>query len=413
MAKKILILGNGFDLAHGLPTRYSDFLDFATRALAIYSFNGTSQRYLMHQLDTWDTKSDSAKNTLSEMLKDLFEKRSEEKNPTNDLLGTYTQQVHVNDRLDMFNEYLKDNIWYLYISKLYDDSQMRGENWIDFESEISYIIQMLDEKHTSLIQSFYELYNKLDHIHDNSMEKFNLFYLVYNNYTDNRPTIRQLRAQLYGDLEKMIWAFEIYLTDFVEKISPPLGSIDEIEKLNPDYVISFNYTKTYEKIYKGQVCHIHGVCEVGRDKEKNNMVLGIDEYLPKSERSEKVDFSIFKKFVQRILKRNDVSYASWIKEINGGPTGTAYVLGDNVCTGSLVRQAPFSDIYIYGHSLDITDKDILRKFLISDHTRIHIYARDKASEGTLISNLIRLTDEDNVINKSTSNPPMLEFWRTV
>lgn len=26
--KTILILGNGFDLAHGLPTKYSHFLDF-------------------------------------------------------------------------------------------------------------------------------------------------------------------------------------------------------------------------------------------------------------------------------------------------------------------------------------------------------------------------------------------------
>ena len=24
----ILVVGNGFDLAHGLPTKYSDFLDF-------------------------------------------------------------------------------------------------------------------------------------------------------------------------------------------------------------------------------------------------------------------------------------------------------------------------------------------------------------------------------------------------
>lgn len=26
--KRILILGNGFDLAHNLPTKYSNFLDF-------------------------------------------------------------------------------------------------------------------------------------------------------------------------------------------------------------------------------------------------------------------------------------------------------------------------------------------------------------------------------------------------
>ena len=35
---KILIIGNGFDLAHGLPTRYLDFLEFAQRASAIYTF---------------------------------------------------------------------------------------------------------------------------------------------------------------------------------------------------------------------------------------------------------------------------------------------------------------------------------------------------------------------------------------
>lgn len=35
--KKILIIGNGFDLAHGLPTRYSDFLEFAKRLMYIYT----------------------------------------------------------------------------------------------------------------------------------------------------------------------------------------------------------------------------------------------------------------------------------------------------------------------------------------------------------------------------------------
>ena len=29
--KKILLIGNGFDLAHGLPTKYTDFLGFVER----------------------------------------------------------------------------------------------------------------------------------------------------------------------------------------------------------------------------------------------------------------------------------------------------------------------------------------------------------------------------------------------
>lgn len=28
MAYDILVIGNGFDLAHGLPTKYGDFLEF-------------------------------------------------------------------------------------------------------------------------------------------------------------------------------------------------------------------------------------------------------------------------------------------------------------------------------------------------------------------------------------------------
>lgn len=34
----ILVIGNGFDLAHGLPTTYNDFLEFAERVIHIFEF---------------------------------------------------------------------------------------------------------------------------------------------------------------------------------------------------------------------------------------------------------------------------------------------------------------------------------------------------------------------------------------
>ena len=34
----ILIIGNGFDLAHRLSTKYGDFLNFCERARRIYTF---------------------------------------------------------------------------------------------------------------------------------------------------------------------------------------------------------------------------------------------------------------------------------------------------------------------------------------------------------------------------------------
>ena len=33
----ILLIGNGFDLAHGLPTQYKNFLDFCIKAKVIFT----------------------------------------------------------------------------------------------------------------------------------------------------------------------------------------------------------------------------------------------------------------------------------------------------------------------------------------------------------------------------------------
>ena len=36
--RKILLIGNGFDLAHGLPTSYSYFLDFCDKVSRIFTY---------------------------------------------------------------------------------------------------------------------------------------------------------------------------------------------------------------------------------------------------------------------------------------------------------------------------------------------------------------------------------------
>ena len=42
--KTILILGNGFDLAHGLPTKYSNFLDFCRRVEMIWIYGASNEK---------------------------------------------------------------------------------------------------------------------------------------------------------------------------------------------------------------------------------------------------------------------------------------------------------------------------------------------------------------------------------
>lgn len=53
---EILVLGNGFDLAHKLPTQYKDFLDFCEKAGRIYTYDdsASSLAYQQKCLDDWD-----------------------------------------------------------------------------------------------------------------------------------------------------------------------------------------------------------------------------------------------------------------------------------------------------------------------------------------------------------------------
>ena len=37
----ILVIGNGFDLAHGLPTTYTNFLEFIEAFTGIIDYNGS------------------------------------------------------------------------------------------------------------------------------------------------------------------------------------------------------------------------------------------------------------------------------------------------------------------------------------------------------------------------------------
>ena len=120
--KKILLIGNGFDLAHGLPTSYSYFLDFCDKVEKIFTFQHrlTEMVYKRKFLDDWNIDK-SIKNKLLEWYK---------KSPTNH-----------DELLIELNDNIRDNIW---INYFLEKRKQLGQNWIDFESEISTVIQVFE-----------------------------------------------------------------------------------------------------------------------------------------------------------------------------------------------------------------------------------------------------------------------------
>ena len=292
---------------------------------------------------------------------------------------------------------------------------MKGENWIDFESEIRFIIKTVDEN-TSLLTDVWQ--NVIDAVvNTTGDEKLKLFKgkLKFDKYSekkkwnsDHKPTIRDFREKAFEDLERLTRAFELYLIAFVEKI-PITERIPELSDLTPDYVITFNYTNTYEKVYKkGEVYHIHGKTDVTRSAEENDMVLGIDEYWTGDEKNERTNFTIFKKFSQRIQKHtgNDAyKYLKEMKRIFAENGDAMYGNADR----SIVHPDRVSYVYVFGHSLDVTDRDILSSFIGDDSTAVTVYCRDRGTEGELIANTIKLIGEEQLLDKSNHIPSKLSY----
>lgn len=138
----------------------------------------------------------------------------------------------------------------------------------------------------------------------------------------------------------------------------------QIDSINPQYVISFNYTDTY-RIYgikKEDVFHVHG------SLIKNNMVLGFNDDDP-----ENLDFVYFKKYFQRIQKLTGYINNNKIKLKKDKIELT------NPNSGELEQIEIDIDpiVHFYGHSMDKTDGDIIQKLhSLANGFVIYIYNQE-------------------------------------
>lgn len=379
--KKILLIGNGFDLAHGLPTSYSYFLDFCDKIKKTLFFleSSNDDEWKKDIILNWDIDN-SIKSKLYEWDKN-----------TNNNLNKLFSEIYDN---------IKDNIWINYFLK---KRNQLGKNWIDFESEISNVVQAFEcvrnctESGKSIPRSgiegikVEEVETFIDIFEGNGSKMFAINYKtlgIFNKYV----------KKMTVDLDRLIRALEIYISEFINKIEV-LQKNDDIKDINPDCVLSFNYSNTYERIYgqsnKIEYDYIHGKADITNNVNTCNLVLGIDEYLEERDRDNKLEFLSFKKFYQRIFKSTDSSYMEWVDEIRQ----------NLVC--------PY-ELYIFGHSLDKTDKDILKLLICNDNVQTKIYYHrrnkdDKKELGKLIRNLVRVIGAKELISRTGGSHKTIEF----
>ena len=368
----ILVIGNGFDLAHDLPTTYQDFL----------KFTDNYKTYLETQY--------------------------------------YEQMLEVKRLVD-------NNTWLKHFRDFY-----KGNGWIGFEKEISNIIQIIDKK----IPQFEALkenngrYVKFNVAEQDALKDFDTN--VKQGIVADKNFISKNKERMLNDLNRLIRCFEIYLTCYINQISVNKMS-PNIKELHIDKVLSFNYTDTYRRIYdnsqKGNIeyDYIHGEAVFNNTIETNNMVLGIDEYLSKKKRNKDIEFIAFKKYYQRIYKETGSKYKDWINAIReendiymekkhdceiflkNGYGLTNEIEESRAELKWLNENPPKHNLYIFGHSLDITDKDVLKNLILNNNVYTTIYYPNKDELGKKIANLVKVIGQDELIRRTGGSTKTIEF----
>ena len=66
-------------------------------------------------------------------------------------------------------------------------------------------------------------------------------------------------------------------------------------------------------------------------------------------------------------------------------------------------------VYIFGHSLDVTDKDILRDLILNDNVHTTIFYHDKDTMGQQIANLVKVIGQKELIRRAGGKDKLIEF----
>ncbi|MFW2504579.1 AbiH family protein [Clostridium diolis] len=404
---KILVIGNGFDLEHELPTNYIDFLRYIKRIRIIkdYSKDDSQKVYIEKLLENDETFKEYA-------------------------LRNFTSGIE-NKRIEELINLCNNNDWIKYFEEA---NSNENKGWIDFEGEISHVIRSLDYmkkyRHETISKKEVNINKNKDYNDtEKRIERITGVLPRRIEFLNKDEYNQKITKKLQENLENLIRCLELYLEDYVAKkdinyISP------DIKGIQFDKVLSFNYTNTYERIYGFnssdiEYHYIHGKADIDRTADDNNMVLGIDEYLDNEVKNKELEFIAFKKYFQRIYKKTGNTYKKWIKKINEAeserlereeierrniiqaPTGVKRTaIRERI---DKAKRNSENEIYIFGHSLDITDKDILKELIECPNTITTIFYYNKGVYAQQIANLVKVIGQDELIQRVSGANPTIIF----
>lgn len=373
MNNNVLIIGNGFDLYHKLPTRYTDFLFLVRNWEKFYSLY-TEQLIKSHNMRS-ETEHEQFSVSVNEYGK-----------LTEEALEDFANHAICldNESISILGDIISRNVWIKY----FIETGYSSEGWIDFEAEIEKLLVLVEDFCTCEIYKCEgkvmsqvinpTMYKAIKCVmtHSKAMplnvglySKSDIEKIVYEDVKI------QLLAELKIELNDLIRALTIYMREFVGNIKVSCFS-QQIKELKNINLLNFNYTYTYKSVY-GSANSNH---QVHGSLANDDIVLGVSDNAFNN-----LDYVYFQKYFQRIQKKTGAYYKTWIpKEV------------------TTLEDTPIK-VYIMGHSLGMTDKEILKDFFLEKYvSEITIFYHSQYAYEQLVISLIEMFGKDFVIEQTGS-----------
>ncbi|WP_216937205.1 AbiH family protein [Acinetobacter sp. BY484] len=426
----ILIVGNGFDLSHYLPTKYDHFMDVMnaietkdTGSLPKNLHEKKIQEWIRLLEQTFDKKVEAETDKKFMSFEQLFAGNRDPDFIAKTKEFYLTENINLSKKDVIQLQYrLALNCWY----EFFKDHVKEVRTWIDFENKIdealrvvARFIENIEEKiekaggfstevyfsgdsnewqifltrencnileKLGILESGYFIdetdndeygrtYTNIHKVNDSDIGDFR-FYIKGENiqfllgYKKFNSDI--LISNLVKKLEEFIKIFNLYLDLIVNKINSNNNiQISSNDWTNPDKIYSFNYTNTYQRIYDSvDVDYLHG-----SHGEFQNIVLGISQL--EDESLKKLKAYGFTKYHQKLFKDTHYlfldGYKRKLKEtLEKYKKHKSHNYPNNQIEQE--REEHFLKIMkldlnfnIWGHSLDVSDKDyIIDLFSLND-----------------------------------------------
>lgn len=405
--RKILMLGNGFDLAHFLPTKYDHF---------------------MHAMRNVENYNKDVPMTFESLYTDLINSENYFFENTIKLYKTAEATLPLEEVKELQDE-LKKNGWFQHF-KSYIDSGI--DTWIDFENEmevvlnaVCYIISEI-EKNIEHLQRLPQIHSFIlnDKIFNKDIERKHPFIknLLENfSITDKQNTYIGMQIVFNKSFVKyysgkptdicsssLLKHLEEDLINFIEIFSKYIALVDKLELKNAlkkpevfekdlDAIYSFNYSSTIERLYShSNISFIHGKAS------NKKIVLGISEL----QNQVLIDNKAygFVKYYQKLVNNTDYQFLR--------PKSPIVTIENKMKSPSLTKYHPI-EIYIWGHSLDSSDSDYIHEIFSFNQDQkyslkviVYYYSQPHAQ----LSNLIAILGKDTVENWMKNK--WLEFIET-